>query len=147
MSSPSWSILWLSRSNAKKSGDANQTGWERGRNGKFPKLVRRGCKRFLGRIGLKASRCKVRFPGAKQVFDGARDSLETFPPNLLHKSSYCVSRCCTSGSGAVGSRSKQMSKAMKQMLVRGHNLQLVDEAGSRGTSSTREQQTKIVSTN
>ena len=36
----------------------------------------------------------------------------------------------------------QRAMALKQMLVQGHNLRLLDEAGGWGTSSTRDQKTK-----
>ena len=36
--------------------------------------------------------------------------------------------------------------AMKYTLVREHNLRLLDEAGGRGTSRTRDQKTRTVST-
>ena len=36
--------------------------------------------------------------------------------------------------------------AMRQMLVQGHSLMLLDEVGRRGASSTRDQKTRTVST-
>ena len=52
----------------------------------------------------------------------------------------CKNLCCASpfftGRGAVGSRSKQMFKGSCNMLVQGHTLRVLDEAGSQGTSST-----------
>ena len=51
-----------------------------------------------------------------------------------------ASRSCTGSKGAVGSRSKNQlfPGAMKQMLVRGHNLRLLDKAGETGTSTTKD---------
>ena len=53
------------------------------------------------------------------------------------------SRFCRGGRAAGGSRSKNLLEvAMKQMLARGHNLTLPDEAREPGASSTYDQKTQ-----
>ena len=58
-------------------------------------------------------------------------------PLMCCKNFSCVPRFFTVGRAAG---------AMRQMLVQGHNLRLLDEAASRSTSSTRDPENRIVST-
>ena len=64
-------------------------------------------------------------------FPGDSESSES---KLCCKTMCCASRFCSGGRGAGASRSKNLLEgAVKQMLVRGHNLRLLRAAGSRGT--------------
>ena len=66
---------------------------------------------------------------------------------LCCKNMCCASRLCMGGSGAAGSKSKQMSKGpYSKMLAQERNLRLRDEGGSRGRSSTQDEKTRTVST-
>ena len=66
---------------------------------------------------------------------------------LCCKKKCCASGFCTGGRGAGGSRSKNLLEgAMKQMLVQGDALRLLDEAREPGISSTRNPKTRTVST-
>ena len=65
---------------------------------------------------------------------GEREEARRVPP-WVSKNLCCASQFCTGSGGAVGSISKCPRGSCSKMLVRGHNLRLLDEAGSRAPAA------------